>query len=490
LTLGFGCDDTLAPLITDGSVDAETEPPDGDGDADADGDTDSDADGDADSDADGDADSDADTDSDADEDEPPELRPARYSGDQIRSPVTEYVAENLRWIYDMGESRDDLVFMKVGASETVSEMMLHCFSGESRWIVDLQEWEELQPTIDHFRGGDIVGSTPFDRESLAAEIGRTASWALTGSPSPVEQEIAALNPAFTLISYGTNDMEMGTTHRSALWGFYENYFELVDLTIAGGIVPILLGPTPRSDSVTGALWVPTYDAVIRGIAQGLPIPYLNLYLATIDLPEMGLSGDGLHGNGYRYEGRTQPCIFTDDGLEYGYNTRNLFILEVLDVVQLVVLESAEPTDRDDGPLLGEGSHAEPFIIDRLPFSHLGDTSVSPNDAMDEYPACDTGQDESGPELVYRLELRETTPLRLIALCRDEVDIDIHLLGAAGTPESCLARDHRIIEGTLPAGTYYLSLDTFVNRSGVEFSGEYLLVALPCEPDDSDCAGMI
>lgn len=490
LLLISACDDDWPSGAPDGDAsDADTIPDTSPDTFEAGVDGDSDADIDNFIPADGDADSDWDDDQDED---PAPLLPARYRHDQLRSPVTEYVAENLRWIYDLGESRDDFVFMKVGASETVSEMLLHCFSGdpESSWLVELGGRADLEPTIEHFRLGEAEGTTPFDRESLAAEIGRTARWVMNGDPSPLESELSSLNPAFSLISYGTNDMNMGTTHRSAMWGFYESYFDLVDRNIDEGVVPILSGLIPRSDSATAALWVPTYDAVTRGIAQGRQLPYLNLNLALRDLPDLGLSRDGLHANAYTRDGWLQPCVFTAAGLQYGYNARNLLTLEVLDVVRQVVIESEPAPDRGEAPLSGDGSLEEPFAIDRLPFTWLDDTSLSDHRNFDEYPACDDGQDESGPEHLFRLEITETTSLRMLALCRDDVDVDIHLLESVGGTEVCLARDHRIIEGTLTPGNYIVSLDSFVSGDGFENSGEYLFVIVVCEPTDPDCVVLI
>jgi len=58
-----------------------------------------------------------------------------------------------------------------------------------------------------------------------------------------------------------------------------------------------------------------------------------------------------------------------------------------------------------------------------------------------------------------------------------VDIDVHLLGAAATGASCLKRDNKQIATTLQPGTYHFSLDTFVDTSGKELSGEYIFVVL-------------
>ena len=298
--------------------------------------------------------------------------------------------------------------------------------------------------------------------------------------------MAAINPRFAVVNYGTNDMGLGSTYSSALPGFYENMSALIDQLLAVGVIPVITGLNPREPDHSASTWVPTYNAVTRGLAESRQLPWINLYLANIELPERGLLSDGIHGNVYRTGGRAEPCIFDDTGLSYNYNVRNLLTIEVLDRVRRTVLESAPAPDAQPSPLVGDGSPSAPFLIDALPFTHYASTASSPNRNFDAYPSCDNGQNESGPELLYRLELETETPLRMIVLDRANVDIDLHLLGATGTPDSCRARHDRILETTLGPGSWTLALDTFVSASSGEQPGEYLLVVLQCEPGDPDC----
>jgi len=184
----------------------------------------------------GDDDSDDDDDVGDDDTTAPPVGPALYPAGRTHSPITPYVADVLRSAVDLQSGRGD-VFAKVGDSLTDNSSALACFAGES---VDLGDHGDLEATWLHFLGGDAAGSTPYDRWSLAAEGGRTASWCISGSPSPLDQEIAAISPSIALVQYGTNDMGMGTTHASALWGYYEDMVELVDRCLDQGIVPVLM----------------------------------------------------------------------------------------------------------------------------------------------------------------------------------------------------------------------------------------------------------
>jgi hypothetical protein len=416
-----------------------------------------------------------------------EAKPARYPHDALLSPISEYVATAMRNIAKASSSPDPRVFMKVGASGTVSKNLLYCFAGNSQpqYSIELDGRDELQATIDYFRLGDAAGTTPFDRPTLAAKVGRTAKWVIGGSPSPLQQEIATINPRIALVNYGTNDMQMGVTHRSAMWPFFENFSKLLDELVQQGIVPIITGLNPRSDSVSGGQWVPTYNALVRGIAEARQLPFIHLYQATFGLPQMGLVSDGLHGNVYT-SGGPQPCVFDATALQSNYNIRNLLTLQALAAVWPLLADAqAKAPDAETAQLKGLGSLSDPYVIEQLPFTHAGDTAASPNQALDSYPGCNADQDESGGEYIYRFELKKTTAVRIFVLDRSGVDIDVHLLDSSATAAGCIERDDRIIERSLPAGVYHLAIDSFVS-SGAAKEGPYQLVMVACEAGDPDC----
>ncbi len=414
---------------------------------------------------------------------PEAMGPTRYPADLVRSPITSAIAERARTIAARGPTQKDDVFMKVGASGTVSPWLLHCFAGPAvpHYQLDLDGRDELEPTIDHFRDGRIGQTTPFNRGSVAAVVGKTAKWAITGTPSPLAQEMTAARPRFAIIDYGANDMGGGATYGAALAVFWENLHDLLDQVEAAGIVPIVTGLWPRADSASAALWVPTYDAATRALAEARQIPYLSLYNATVTLPGKGLVADGLHGNTYLVGGAAQPCLFTPPAMAYHYNVRNLATLETLDAVRRVVLEEEPAPDEPHlDPVAGIGSEAQPFVIDELGFTHAGDTRAGTRN-RDGYPGCDSGQNESGPELVYRLSLPSATPVRIVVLDRGAVDVDVHVL----TGGTCVARDDKIIQRRLPAGDHLIVVDTFVS-GGVPRSGPFGLVVVRCEAGDPSC----
>jgi hypothetical protein len=394
--------------------------------------------------------------------------PARYPADRLQSPLTPWVRDRLVALRDGAPGLHDDVFMKVGDSITVDSNALGCFAGSR---VDLGARPDLQPTIDHFLAGEAGGGSPWERDSRAAEVGQTAAWAMSGDPSPVERELDALSPAFAVVQYGTNDIHMGSTYLSAIWSFGESMLDLTDLLIDEGVIPLLVTIPPRADSTAVDAWVPTYNAVVRGIAQGRQVPLVDLELGLRPLDDYGLYGDGVHLEPYGQG----ACQLTDAGLEYGCNVRNLLVLDGLDRLRRAALDG-EVFDDDGEPLAGSGLAADPFVIDSLPFTDLRDTSLEGERQLDSYPGCGSSADESGPELVYRFDLERRTTLRFLVFDRGQVDIDLHVLGATVDDSDCQGRDDSDLELTLDSGTWHLVLDTYVS-GGQELSGEFLVVVI-------------
>lgn len=388
-------------------------------------------------------------------------KPAFYPEGQVHSPINEFGLSVMRDIAARNADQADDVFMKVGASSTASSNTLHCFASDQ---VDLGDYTELADPLAYFLNGDAAGSTPFDRDTLAAISGKTASWAIDG---PVQDEMAAISPRFAIIHYGTNDMGMGSTYESALYPFHEDMEALLEIVTEEGVVPILTGISPRLDSSSADEWVSTYNAAIRGIAQEWQVPFLDLQYATDHLDGYGMASDGLHLEAYS----GGACILTEEGLEHGYNIRNLIALQAFGRVKDAVLgesEQGEPASVVEGA----GAPMSPYRVHTLPFTDARDTSTSLYSEIDEYD-CDDAN-ESGPEIYYRIELDERTDIRALVLDQGDTDIDIHLLDEAG---GCLVRDHQMIEATLDAGRYTFVLDTWVDGEGTEMSGEYLFVVL-------------
>lgn len=409
--------------------------------------------------------------------DPPVYEPARYPGSRTHSPITPYVADRMREIALLGPDKVGDVFMKAGASSTVSHNTLFCFADGP---MDLGDYQPLQVPLDFHLAGDAAGATPFNRVTEAALVGRHAGWAISGNPSPIDVEVDMLSPRVALVHFGANDMGWGDTYGDALLYYHSNMMLLVDGLLDQGVVPVLFGITRRGDYASAQRWVDTWNATTRAIAQARQIPYVDLYNAIDWLPGHGLAGDGLHLEAYS----GGACILDEEGLQHGYNLRNLVALELLERTVAVLEDQVVGLDEPEPPLEGEGTPQAPWVIDRLPFTDVRNTEDGAP-FIDEYTGCNNTADESGPELWYRLELHESMRLRAVVLDMEGVDIDLHLVDESASAEGCLARGHHFVQETLAPGIYHFVLDSWVS-DGTPLAGEVLFVLVECADDDSAC----
>jgi hypothetical protein len=392
-------------------------------------------------------------------------RPERYPQGTTQSPLTDRVKQSLLSIAGKAARTND-VFAKVGDSLTASPTyFLGCFAGES---FDLNGDAALEETRMYFLEGNAGGNNPFSRTSLAATVGWSAYAALAGSPSPLSKELAATDARYAVVLFGTNDIGNENLDQYA-----DNMLTITDQLIANGTVPILSSVPPRAKYAGDALWVGRMNAVMRGIAEGRRVPFVDYHHAMDQLAGDGLAGDDVHPNAFS----GGSCMLSEAGLAFGYNTRNAVTLAALDRVRRLVSGGDAP-DEPAAHLDGEGTYAEPFEIKgALPFAHLGNTATSAEDRIDNYTGCSAAQDESGAEVYYEFDVAVATNVRIYVLDRGSVDVDVHLLGGMPKAEACVQRDHREIAATLTPGKWYIAVDSFVS-DGVVHSGEYLLAVIP------------
>jgi len=401
----------------------------------------------------------------------------QYPGDRIHSPIPAALAERLREIAAIDPDLVDDVFMKVGASSFVQNSFLKCFAGN----FDLDALSHLELARAFFAAGVAADTNPFSRVSLAAKSGVNAGWAIAGDPSPMESEYLAVSPRFAFVMYGANDMGRAGSYEASLWLFGETMWTLVDELLSWGVTPVLMSIGRRLDSPAADRWVQTYNALIRGLAQGRGLPFVDIYQAFLPLPNFGVSSDGLHASVYS----SGACVLTSDGLRYGHNMRNRHLLEVLSRLEAVVVDHVPAVDLDAVYLTGDGSPTTPFMVEQLPFTDLRSTVDSPHTNLDRYSGCASNTNEEGPEYLYRLEVTSRVRIRATVHDLGDTDIDLHLLDETATAAGCLQRNHRIINATLDPGVYHFALDTFVGADGPQ-GGEYIFTVIDCDAGPPGC----
>lgn len=400
---------------------------------------------------------------------------AVYPADRTQSPITPTVANSLRAIAERGDL-DARVFAKIGASATVNRNFLRCFA---RPEVELAGRDHLAETIRFFNEAPHVN--PFQRRSESATVGWHAGRAIWGRPPPAVREVRDLQARFAVVMYGTNDMELGRPVQYA-----RLMSQLIRMLTVRGVIPVLSTILPRDDDPDADRLVPLYNAVVRGLAQRHRLPMIDLHRELAPLDDHGLSQDGVHPNVLFVDGNPRGCRFDEQGLLHGYNIRNLLTIEALDRMRRHVIEREPAPDVAVAAPAGAGSIDDPIRVAALPFSHAGDTERSPHRDVDRYSGC-ADADESGPEVVYRVEVDEPAQVFAMVVADDGVDVDLHLLQEGESGPACVERGNEHLDVQLDRGTHYFAVDTFVDRRGHEESGRYLFVVARTDGERLDDA---
>jgi hypothetical protein len=132
-----------------------------------------------------------------------------------------------------------------------------------------------------------------------------------------------------------------------------------------------------------------------------------------------------------------------------------------------------------------GTVADPVVINSLPFRDWRNTREATSDIFDSYSTA-LNVDESGPEIIYTVDLPSPGEVRASLIDAPGSDVDLHLLSSADSND-CLARAHiDLVHTVSQGGKYYIVADTFVGSGGTEYPGAYVLdVSFSASDADSD-----
>ncbi len=412
-----------------------------------------------------------------------------YSGDRTLSPIDAVVAQHLRDIVARGNGLPG-VFSKVGDSISSNEAgvsggpFLNCFDGVLEGTVSwdynvrLGAYASLSPTIDFFKMTHLGLDDSWTRVSLATRISMTAGWALAGSPSPLDRELAAAQPRYAIVMYGSNDIAWSLPYPLAdrAQVYERNMRNITDRLLARGVIPLLTTMPPDRDFFQ---YVPVYTGIVRAIAQGRQIPLIDYYKELMALgPPYGLRSDGTHPSCASYN---TCCWFDAVSLsQHGFNVRNLITLQSLDRMRQVFELAAPGLEAQAPRLAGDGSPAAPFVISSLPFGELRDLRASSSRASGSL-SCANAPPVTGPQNLYRLELTRPTSLRALVLDAGQGGQRISILSGPSL-SNCLETGTRLVSGTFAAGTYYLSINALSATGGTEYN----FSVTECLPGDTDC----
>lgn len=369
-----------------------------------------------------------------------------YPLERVHSPITPGTQRWLRTIAAKARGAQRWSFAKVGDSITYSDDSYRCFA---RPPTNLGEHAELATTLQRFASVE-AGVSPFSRESQAAQIGWSAWQVLSGSPPPLQQELDAAHPRIAFVQFGTNDIEIGALHH-----FADQLWNIIDFLTDRGVVPILFTIPPRQDKAAAAVWVPRYNAVIRGIAQASRAPLVDYHRALLALPGQGLGKDGIHPTTYHGPRGRDGCDLSAEGLRHGYNLRNLLVLEALTRVDRALRGEAAPDS--EAEVSAAPTHPPLVKVVRL---EAGSGKV------DDY-ACRESKPARGREL--QIEFSLSSPAQVNVFGFDRVaETELYLLRASSATD-CIRADPRRITTKLDAGRYFLAVDRLSTQQAVSDS---------------------
>lgn len=409
--------------------------------------------------------------------------PVLYTGGRRHAPVTAELADRWR-AFVTASGRAPRSFIRVGDNLSHAVHLLGCAAKPADR--DLGTHGSLLGTIDHFAKGSVGGTNPFEH---ARDFENVTVWtALEGDPSLVDDEIAAGDPAYALVMFGTLDAIWNASSEASraddpevVKRFGPKLLELTDLLLDRGVLPLLRTIPPFGASNQGP-WtarVALMNGVVRAVAQARQVPFADFHADAKELdPTIAYWSDGYHLE-------TAPqgaCQFTAEGLAYGDDLMSLVTLESLDRVKRAVVDGEAP-DAIAPALGGEGTEAAPFEVPGIPFADVREIEAGATGKRSSYVGYQGGDAETGPEHVYRVVLDAPALVRAFVFDRagGGVDTVVHHFAGSLEDASCRSSNTALLELALDAGTHYFVID---GPSGG--ASEFVFGLAPCDDGDATC----
>ena len=232
-------------------------------------------------------------------------------------PVIPVVSETVREVYQRGQlsGNDPGAFSKIGDGEISTEWFFTAFDlGETYY--ELGPYQDLRPVIDQFRGSfgriGMAARRGFNTHKILVP-GMSDPAACASDESPLTCELRLHQPAFAILSLGTNQVWKPQEFEAGLR-------QILDILIAQNVVPIL---STKGDNLEGDHRI---NRTITCLAQEYEIPLWHFWSAIQPLPDHGLQPDLEH---LTY---VKPDFSDADAMQSAWTVRNLTALQALDAV--------------------------------------------------------------------------------------------------------------------------------------------------------------
>ncbi len=138
---------------------------------------------------------------------------------------------------------------------------------------------------------------------------------------------------------------------------------------------------------------------------------------------------------------------------------------------------------DAGTDGGLSCPVDQLCVDSFPYTNTNDTSLSTRSVFDRYD-CAASTNESGNEVIYRVEVPASGFLSAAVYETSGVDVDVHILSSLDS-QACVSRGNLHAKADVTAGTWFVVVDTFVS-GGVPQAGAYRLDIGFIRPSEGAC----
>lgn len=251
--------------------------------------------------------------------QPPTAVPPHINGIPIAQIVVlpPAVRQNVRAIFANGQTqgRSATTFSKLGDSTSMNPNFMGRFDDPAN--VNLGEFAYLQPTIDQFSGH-------FSRYGVSSRNG-LHSWSvfdpLWADKEWCEPNEDVLNCEFRLNNPSIIFVRLGSNDAGAPSGYRYNMKQVVETSIANGVIPVLVTKADRFEGPDNI-----NNNILRELAAEFNVPLLEFDLVAETLPNRGLIPNDVH-----MAERVAPHDFRlADTLQSGHAVHDLIGLIMLD----------------------------------------------------------------------------------------------------------------------------------------------------------------
>ncbi len=390
--------------------------------------------------------------------------------------LRESVLEHIREIRARNPDLRDDAFSKMGGSSVASTAFLRCLSTP---YVELGNRPELAAALEYFGTGR---RSSFNRESEAAGVSWNLRYVLGGRPASFRQEVGATQGRWALVLFGSNDAQNQNERI-----YLRRLVYLVERLEEMAVVAVLGSALPRRNR-TKNRWIMRFNAITEAVAEHWALPYIDYHGALSALPRQGLARDGVHPNVLGKGGVRAACQFTEKGLRYGNNVRNLLTLEMLEALRRSVEGVSNPdtdtgtdagTDTDTGTDAGAGTDTQALAWGRRGGDEGPTHRDSASRAEDQHTRLPTSRLLTKPDLpvaetlpkycgvpkpgsrLYRtrFDLSERTRLRVSALDLDGYRPRVLWVRIAEEgPQRCVRRRLQTLEVDAQPGMWDLIVE--------------------------------